>query len=128
MDISKKELRDQIIHPTLEYLGKSSTAVENLLVTIAFQKQSISHNSNTRHQGLGPYDIDSYTHQRVWDKYLAFHPELASRIRGLASQRAFLEDPHSELATNLCYATAIAWVLYILHPQELDRVPRKSAC
>jgi len=50
---------------------------------------------------------------------LAFHPDLASRIRGLASQRAFLEDPHSELATNLCYATAIAWVMYILHPQEL---------
>jgi hypothetical protein len=112
MDISKQELRDEIIHPTLEYLGKAGTAVENLLVAIATRKQHT-------HKGLGPYGIDTSTHQIVWDKYLAFHPDLASRIRGLASQRAFLEDPHSELVTNLCYATAIAWVVYILHPQEL---------
>ncbi len=117
MDISKQELREQIIHPTLDYLGKAGTAVENLLVAIVTQKQN--HNNAKHHKGLGPYGIDTSTHQMVWDKYLAFHPDLASRIRGLASQRAFLEDPHSELATNLCYATAIAWVVYILHPQEL---------
>ncbi|NVK36997.1 MAG: hypothetical protein HWE18_03640 [Gammaproteobacteria bacterium] len=117
MDISKQELREQIIHPTLDYLGKAGTAVENLLVAIVTQKQK--HQNTKHHKGLGPYGIDTSTHQMVWDKYLAFHPDLASRIRGLASQRAFLEDPHSELATNLCYATAIAWVVYILHPQEL---------
>jgi hypothetical protein len=119
MDISKQELRDQIIHPTLEYLGKAGTAVENLLVAIVTQKQLTHDSKHYNHKGLGPYGIDTSTHQIVWDKYLAFHPDLASRIRGLASQRAFLEDPHSELVTNLCYATAIAWVLYILHPQEL---------
>lgn len=119
MDISKQELRDQIIHPTLEYLGKAGTAVENLLVAIVTQKQHDHHGTQHNHKGLGPYGIDTSTHQVVWDKYLAFHPDLASRIRGLASQRAFLEDPHSELVTNLCYATAIAWVVYILHPREL---------
>jgi len=128
MDISKQELQDQIIHPTLEYLGKGSTAVENLLIAIVTQKQAQMGKSQSSHKGLGPYGIDSYTHQLIWDKYLAFHPDLASRIRGLASQRAFLEDPHSELATNLCYATAIAWVLYILHPQELAGSTTKSAC
>ncbi|GAA6134958.1 hypothetical protein NBRC116188_17480 [Oceaniserpentilla sp. 4NH20-0058] len=128
MDISKQELRDQIIHPTLEYLNKGGTAVENLLVAIATQKQLHPHKKQSNQKGLGPYGIDSYTHQLIWDKYLAFHPDLASRIRGLASQRAFLEDPHSELATNLCYATAIAWVLYILHPQELAHCTSKSAC
>lgn len=119
MDISKQELRDEIIHPTLEYLGKAGIAVENLLVAIVTQKQHPHASKQHNHKGLGPYSIDTSTHQVVWDKYLAFHPDLASRIRGLASQRAFLEDPHSELATNLCYATAIAWVVYILHPQEL---------
>lgn len=128
MDISKKELRDQIIHPTLAYLGKGSVAVENLLVAIATQKQTHASKFNVDQKGLGPYGINSYTHQLIWDKYLAFHPDLASRIRGLASQRAFLEDPHSELATNLCYATAVAWVLYILHPQELVQCDKKSAC
>jgi hypothetical protein len=37
---------------------------------------------------------------------------MASRIRGLASQRAFLSDPEGELQTNLSYCTAIAWLLY----------------
>lgn len=114
MDISAQELRDSIIHPTLEYLDRAGVAAENLLVAIVNQKKA----QHTHQKGLGPYAIDSHTHQLVWDKYLAFHPDLASRIRGLASQRAFLEDPHSELKTNLCYATAIAWVVYILHPLE----------
>ncbi|MEH6346433.1 MAG: hypothetical protein V7785_15170 [Bermanella sp.] len=119
MDISKHELREKIIHPTLKYLGKAGIAAENVLVAIATQKQC-ELNAHHNNKGLGPYEIDSNSHQMVWDKYLAFHPDLASRIRGLASQRAFLEDPHSELATNLCYSTAIAWVVYILHPQELE--------
>ena len=121
MDISTQELREQIIHPTLDYLGKAGLGAENILIAIAKQKtQSPSQSKQTK--GLGPFEIDTRTHQTIWDKYLAFHPDLASKIRGLASQRAFLEDPHSELVTNLCYATAIAWVVYILHPQVLDQV------
>ncbi len=122
MDISKQELRDKIIHPTLKYLGKEGVAVENLLVAIVTQKHPVHKNNKklaTHNKGLGPYNININSHLMVWDKYLAFNPDLASRIRGLASQHAFLEDPHSELATNLCYATAIAWVLYILNPSEL---------
>lgn len=120
MDITTQDLRDQIIHPTLDYLDKASIAAENLLVAIVNQKRHHPAAKASKGKGLGPFQIDSITHQLVWDKFLAFRPELASRIRGLASQRAFLEDPHSELATNLCYATAIAWVVYILHPAELS--------
>ncbi len=120
MDISTQDLREQIINPTLAYLDKASVAAENLLVAIVNQKRQRPTAVTQRGKGLGPYQIDSITHQLVWDRFLAFRPELASRIRGLASQRAFLEDPHSELATNLCYATAIAWVVYILHPVELS--------
>jgi hypothetical protein len=119
VDITTQELREQIIHPTLEYLGKSGLGAENVLVAIASQKQKLMSLKQYSSKGLGPFDIDSHMHQTVWDKYLAFHPELASRIRGLASQRAFLENPHSELATNLCYTTSIAWVIYILRPSEI---------
>jgi len=119
VDITTQELREQIIHPTLKYLGKSGLGAENVLVAIVSQKQKLVSSKQYPSKGLGPFGIDSSTHQTVWDKYLAFHPHLASRIRGLASQRAFLIDPHSELATNLCYATAIAWVIYILRPSEI---------
>ncbi|PAV71245.1 hypothetical protein WR25_13981 [Diploscapter pachys] len=47
----------------------------------------------------------------LWDEYLARDPELASLVRGLASQHAFLGGPHLELTVNLRYATAIAWML-----------------
>jgi hypothetical protein len=61
---------------------------------------------------LGLFHITTAQHRDIWDRYLAFKPEIASRVRGLASQRAFLSDPDSELQTNLSYCTAIAWLLY----------------
>jgi len=39
-------------------------------------------------------------------------PELASKVRGLASQHQFLKSPHSELITNLSYASGVAWMIY----------------
>lgn len=117
MDISNQALREEVIRPTLIYIGKHSLAAENLLVSVInrFSQQQGKHQ-----KGFGPYQIDATTHQLVWDKYLAFRPDMASCIRGLASQRAFLANPHSELSTNLCYATAIAFVVFILHPAELQ--------
>ena len=63
-------------------------------------------------EGLGIFRITAAQHRDLWDRYLAFNPEIASRVRGLASQRAFLSDPDSELQTNLSYCTAIAWLMY----------------
>ena len=51
-------------------------------------------------------------HRNIWDNFLADKSELASKVRGLASQREFLSHPHHELATNLAYATAIAWLIF----------------
>jgi hypothetical protein len=116
MQINNQDLLEWIIKPTLQTLDCPQViAAQNLLLAIANQKANPKH----LQRGLGIYHIDSLTHQRVWDKYLAFHPDLASKIRGLASQRAFLINPHLELTTNLRYATAIAWIIYIAHPIEL---------
>jgi hypothetical protein len=116
MQISSQDLLELIINPTLQILEcHKATAARNLLLAIADQRLK----PNKLSPGLGIYHIDAATHQQVWDKYLAFRPELASKIRGLASQHAFLSNPHLELSTNLQYATAIAWILYVLHPQEL---------
>tara|TARA_B110000503_G_scaffold12013_4_gene16245 strand:+ start:6371 stop:6706 length:336 start_codon:yes stop_codon:yes gene_type:complete len=64
-----------------------------------------------RSEGLGLFNITAAQHRDLWDRYLAFNPDLASRVRGLASQRAFLSDPDNELQTNLSYCTAIAWLM-----------------
>ncbi len=116
MQITNQDLLEWIIKPTLQALGcHQATAAQNLLLAVANQRIKPKH----LNRGLGIYHIDALTHQRVWDKYLAFRPELASKIRGLASQHAFLANPHLELTTNLRYATAIAWLLYVVHPCEL---------
>lgn len=128
MDLSPKELREMVIRPTLITLDKYSQAAENLLMAIALVKQENSHRLEaTNGTAYGIFQIDVPSHQRVWDKYLAFNPDLASKIRGLASQREFLKQPHLELATNLSYATAIAWALHLAYPQAKKTSPQKSA-
>lgn len=109
--VPAQSLRCDIIRPTLSYLGVNSDAAENLLLGTLLAMAWLP---NDRHWGdaIGPYAITPAVHTRLWDEYLALQPDQASLIRGLASQRCFLQDPHAELAYNLAYATAIAWMLY----------------
>ena len=116
MGICAKELRTLVIRPTLEHLGETgrrADVIENLLLGTAAQESGLGfHLKGNRAQGLGIYRISPRTHLNIWDKYLVNEPDLASAIRGLASQHEFLINPHAELATNLSYATAIAWMIY----------------
>lgn len=110
MYVTAEHLRDQVIRPTLEYMGAWSPSSEAFLLNVAIKAPEVGLFSG-RHEGLGLFNITAAQHRDLWDRYLAFNPELASRVRGLASQRAFLSDPDSELQTNLSYCTAIAWLL-----------------
>lgn len=110
MYVTAEHLRDQVIRPTLEYMGAWSASTEAFLLDVAINAPDVGLFSG-RQEGLGLFNITAAQHRDLWDRYLAFNPDLASRVRGLASQRAFLSDPDSELQTNLSYCTAIAWLL-----------------
>ncbi|WP_191485235.1 hypothetical protein [Pseudomonas sp. FEN] len=110
MGIAARELRLYVIRPTLMYLGRHSPSAEALLLGVAASQSDLGSALHDRH-GHGLYCIDENRHAALWDRYLATDPELASLVRGLASQHAFLSSPHLELAVNLRYATAIAWLL-----------------
>jgi hypothetical protein len=110
MYVTAEHLRDQVIRPTLEYMGALTPAYEEFLLNAAINPPDVGLFS-ARKDGLGLFNITAAQHRDLWDRYLAFNPDLASRVRGLASQRAFLSDPDSELQTNLSYCTAIAWLL-----------------
>lgn len=116
MGICASELRNLVIRPTLQHLGEQKDTIataENLLLGTAAQESGLGfHLKESRAQGLGIYRIAPRTHLNIWDKYLVNSPETASAVRGLASQHEFLANPHAELATNLSYATAIAWLIY----------------
>lgn len=111
MGIKATELRDQVIRPVLQRLHQWSPVMENLLLGTAAQASQLGH---TIKQGraLGLYGIEKESHQDVWDRYLAHHPDDASLVRGFASQREFLAEPEQELISNMAYSTAIAWALY----------------
>ena len=111
MYVTVEHLRDQVIQPTLKYLGAWTPAAEEFLLSAATNAPELGLFS-ARQNSLGIFHITPKQHRDIWDKYLAFNPDLASRVRGLASQRAFLSDPDKELQTNLSYCTAIAFLLY----------------
>jgi len=118
MSIAATDLIQHAIRPTLEYLDMYSPAAEQLLLGTAAQESGFDpfyHGS----RGIGIYQITSQQHRRIWDSYLAFIPDLASKVRGLASQHLFLQKPDQELAVNLSYSTAIAWIIYLQSELQL---------
>ncbi|UZE94657.1 hypothetical protein [Alkalimarinus alittae] len=116
MLIDAGSLKQQIISPTLKYLNETNAVTAKLLVGTAAVETGLTplraYDASKEDTGIGLYNISQRRHMDIWDNYLAFDPDLASQIRGLASQRTFLSNPHDELNTNLAYATSIAWCIY----------------
>ena len=116
MSIYTNDLREAIIRPTLEVLGEWSQNAENLLLGTAAQESQLGFRLHSESDnGLGLYRISARTHTQIWDKFLINDPNLASTLRGLASQQQFLKKTHHELIVNLSYATGVAWMIYKHH-------------
>lgn len=125
--IDPKHFRFYVVRPTLLSLSAAfegaipySPAAENLLVGTALVESKLTW---LRQRGAGPargvFQVEPTTHDDIWENYLAFRPELASRVRSLASQRWPVPghgDRHAELETNMAYACAIARVRYRRSP------------
>lgn len=125
MGIYATDLRELIIRPVLQQLNQWSPAAENLLLgTAACESQLAFRLKDASTTTLGLYRISPESHLNLWDNYLVTDPDLASKVRGFASQQQFLKLPHNELITNLSYATSIAWMIYrsnkIQLPDEND--------
>lgn len=110
MGIAANELCQHVIRPTLLYLDRHSPVAESFLLCAAACQSALGSALDDQ-RGHGLYRIADLHHQIFWDQHLALDPDLASRVRGLASQHAFLAAPHVELTVNLRYSTAIAWLM-----------------
>ncbi|GLQ32108.1 hypothetical protein [Litoribrevibacter albus] len=124
MDAQLNSLNNAVINPILGTLSKHLTLpdlAELYLLTIA----AVSLNRQT---SLFHFESDTYglfrvtetQHQTLWDEHLVKDPDLASKVRGLASQHQFLQSPHQELNINLNYATAIAAFALSLLPKSFE--------
>ncbi|WP_296183374.1 hypothetical protein [Pseudomonas sp. UBA1879] len=110
MGIAASELRRYVIRPTLIYLGRQPPGAEAFLLAVAASQSALGAELDSQ-RGHGLYGISDALHYQLWDGYLAKDPDLASLVRGLASQHAFLTGPDLELTVNLRYSTAIAWMM-----------------
>ncbi|WP_165854956.1 hypothetical protein [Marinobacter sp. JSM 1782161] len=100
-------LLDHVIRPVAQSLGEPHPILDEILLGAAtlrhFDPFAIADD-----EGLGVFGISPILHRQVWDEYLAFDPERASRVRGFASQHEFLVNPDLELITNARYGAAVA--------------------
>ena len=109
-------LEQLVIKPVLTSLGIDSPAARQLLLGTAASETDFGEGIGDH---IGIYGISSAQHREVWDKHLAFMPELASKVRSLASRDDFLKDPDAELRYNLAYGTAIAWLIYQFNAETI---------
>lgn len=100
-------LLDHVIRPVSQTLGESHPIIEEILLSAATLRSFDPFASNSS-EGLGVFGISPELHRQVWDEFLAFRPDMASQVRGFASQHQFLLNPDAELVTNTRYAAAIA--------------------
>lgn len=100
-------LLDHVIRPVSYALGESHPVIEEILLSAATLRSFDPFAEGTE-AGLGVFGISPELHRQVWDEFLAFQPDLASQVRGFASQHQFLVNPDAELVTNTRYAAAIA--------------------
>jgi hypothetical protein len=108
MQFSSITVLNDVVSPSLKHLGFDHPCLGIFLTSV----QSV-HQRCYQPNSFSPYQITHDNHWSVWDTYLVNYPNLASKVRGLASQHRFLEEPDVELNLNLGYATAISAMLLL---------------
>jgi hypothetical protein len=119
------DFRRLVIRPVLERLSLWSLVAQELLLGTALQESGLD--ALVQRGGgpaLGVYQIEPATHQDVWDNYLRYHDGLMQAVLALTAP---WPDRRQQLITNLVYATAIARLIYLRHPDPLPDVPDPDA-
>ncbi len=114
--LDPSQLKELVIRPTLVKIGLWSRAAENLVLGTGLAESQLQH---LRQLGGGPalglYQMEPETHDDIWETFLKFRVELASKVQGLCSPYPRL----SQLIGNLEYATAMCRVRYFRAPAGL---------
>ncbi len=114
-----------VLEPTLEFMGMYSLAAERLMLgTIAHESQGqhldqrLGKDDTVLGPAFGIYQIEVATHDDIFENFLNL--SRWNKIKDKVMQLASLHpSQHVQLATNLCYATAIARCIYYRRPEPL---------
>lgn len=123
--INADDLRKLIIRPTLQFLGQYTEAAENLVLGTIAVESTVGGSTRLRQivgPALGIMQIEPDTHADIWRNWLAYRPELRSRILALCPPHFLQPDgipEHAALIGNIPYAVAIARQVYARRPEPL---------
>lgn len=117
MGISPLHLMELVIRPTLQALEMYSISAEELMLGTAAQESKLGYYLKQIGGGpaLGIFQMEPWVHDDVWDNYLKYKKDIASKVSALAGRLGPKEMIH-----NLNYATAMTRVNYYRHPEKLS--------
>lgn len=118
-----KQFKDLVIRPVLVQLGLHSAAAENLLLGTATQESRLTYLQQLGSgPALGVFQMEPATHDDIWENFLKYKPELARKVRQLASVKSIRGDGSVnpfEMVGNHFYAAAMARIHYYRKPESL---------
>jgi hypothetical protein len=109
----------RVIRPTLEHLGVYSDKAHALLLGTALAESHLDYVQQFNGgPGRGYYQMETATHDDIWDNFLEFRPALAAKVRALLVEAL----PRGvQLEGNGYYATAMARVHYMRVREHLPK-------
>lgn len=112
MPINCKQLRDEIIVPTLKSMDMFSDAAVNLLLGTAAHESHMGTYLKQVSSGpaLGIYQMEPATHDDIHANYLSYRPAIENKLFDFIG--SYPEQLTKHLQGNLFYATAMARLHY----------------
>lgn len=107
--MNAKHLRLYVVRPVLMHLELHSPAAEDLVMGTAAQESHLVYLRQLVGPAFGLWQMEPTTHDDLWRNYLAYHPQLAGRVR------SFLAPGHADVAQlvwNLAYGAAMCRIHY----------------
>ena len=109
-------VKSQIVIPTLYQIGLCTDASVNLVTGTGLSESQFIYDRQIDGPALGWFQMEPATHDDCWVNFLAYRPELASKIRLVAGKQNPTAD---DLVTNRPYAAAMCRVKYLRSPLAL---------
>lgn len=123
MAIYTKQLIERIIKPTLDKIGLSGRAAEQLVAgTIAQESLMGSFISQIDGPALGIAQVEPFTHYDIYKNFLLFRDDLKNTILQASDITLKKEEkmPNDNLLiTNLSYAVCMCRMVYYRVPERL---------
>jgi len=115
-----EQVKNLIISPVLKKINLYSESAVNLIIGTAAQESQFKY---IKQLGGGPalglFQMEPNTHDDIWDNYLAYRKDLASKVRALATQKLFFDHAADEMIGNVYYAAAMCRIHYLRAPMAL---------